>query len=323
MFQYNQSISEGDAIKSRIASRNTDSPSEQPENTEVVNVSEDAPIESEVETEAQANEEVTQEIEESETEEVATTQESDGDEDLYVEYQGREINLKDIVEWEQGNLRQSDYTRKTQAHADDVKAFEAKQEDFNAKQSELNDKLAQLNAIIEQDTPSAETLAEWREYEPEKLLDYQERQAKRKELIESSKQVQPTSNVDVQAEQNKLFQANPSWMDNGKQTKAFTDDIKLTQDYALKNGYSNEELSGLTSAHHFQTLINAAKYEALSKSNAAIEKKVRKAPVSTKPKAQAKSHITTDIAALEKKVRATGREEDFVKLRQLKRQLNK
>ena len=57
--------------------------------------------------------------------------------------------------------------------------------------------------------------------------------------------------------------------------------------------------------------------------SAVISKKVRKAPVSTKPKATIKSNITNDIAALEKKVRQHGRETDFVKLRQLKRQQNK
>ena len=322
MFQFQPSITEGDALKARIDSKNTDSTPEQPENTEVVNVSEDAPAEDVIEPVAQAIEEVTEDVEELAEEEVAQPPEDNEQEDLYVEYQGREINLKDIGEWEQNGLRQADYTRKTQELSESRKTFEAQQQELNAKQVELNDKLAQLNAIIEEDTPSAETLAEWREYEPEKLLDYQDKQAKRKELLAAGQEIKPASNVDAQAEQAKLWQANPQWQDNGKQTQAFTDDMALTQKYALANGYSNEELSGIQSAHHFQTLINAAKYEALSKKNVALEKKVRKAPVSTKPKAATKSHITTDIAALEKKVRASGREEDFVKLRQLKRQLN-
>lgn len=319
MFQFNESITEGDALKKRIDSKSTDSKSEQPENLEAVEVSQDAPVEDVIES----NEEITEETEESETEEVAETQDDDETEDLYVEYQGREINLKDIAEWEQGHLRQSDYTRKTQELSDSRKAFDTQQAEFNAQQSKISELTAQLEAVINEETPDAETLADWREYEPEKLLDYQDKQAKRKELLESSNAFKPTSNVDVQAEQTKLMQANPSWMDNGKQTQAFTDDIKLTQEYALKNGYSNDELSNVVSAHHFQTLINAAKYEKMSNNNAAIEKRVRKAPVSTKPKAAMKSNITTDIAALEKKVRQQGREEDFVKLRQLKRQLNK
>ena len=319
MFQFQPSVTEGEALKARIDSKSTDSVTEQPENTDVVELSQDAPVNDEPEAQAddQSN---TEELELSETD---NSHDSEETEDLYVDYNGREINLKEVAEWEQNGLRQSDYTRKTQAHAENVKAFDAKQVDFNAKASELDSKLAQLDAIIKEDTPSADDLAEWREYEPEKLLDYQEKQAKRKELLESSKGFAPANNVDVQAEQTKLWGANPSWTENGKQTQAFTDDMALTQSYALKNGYSNDELSGLTSAHHLQTLINAAKYEKLQLGNAAIEKKVRKAPVSTRPKAQTKSHITSDIAAAKAKFKKTGANGDYVKLRQLERQLNK
>lgn len=323
MFQFKPSVSDQDFIKARIDSKSPDSPSEQPEVKDVVNVSEDTPVNDVVETEARANEEITQEAEESETNEAEQATTPDTDEDLYVEYKGREINLRDVEEWEQGHLRQSDYTRKTQELSDSRKAFDTQQQEYSTKYTELDAKLAQLNAMIDEDTPTADELAEWREYEPDKLLDYQDKQAKRKELLEASKSLKPTSNVDAQAEQNKLWQANPAWQDNGKQTKAFTDDMTLTQNYALKNGYSNEELSSLTSAHHFQTLINAAKYEALSKSNASIEKRVRKAPVSTRPKAQTKSHITTDIAAAKAKFKKTGSNDDYVKLRQLERQFNK
>lgn len=323
MFQFKPSVSDQDFMKARIDSKSPDSPSEQPEVEDVVNVSEDTPVNDVVETEARANEEIAPEAEESEANEAEQATAPDTDEDLYVEYKGREINLRDVEEWEQGHLRQSDYTRKTQELSDSRKAFDTQQQEYSTKYTELDAKLAQLNAMIDEDTPTADELAEWREYEPDKLLDYQDKQAKRKELLEASKSLKPASNVDAQAEQNKLWQANPAWQDNGKQTKAFTDDMTLTQNYALKNGYSNEELSSLTSAHHFQTLINAAKYEALSKSNASIEKRVRKAPVSTRPKAQTKSHITTDIAAAKAKFKKTGSNDDYVKLRQLERQFNK
>ena len=316
MFEFKQGISMNDAVEKRIASKNTDS-QEQPEAKDVVNVSEDAPVEDVVEPEAQANEEVAAEAEESESEEAGQATETDTDEDLYVEYKGREINLRDVEEWEQGSLRQADYTRKTQQHAEEVKNFTAKQEEFNVKQIEFNQKLQQLEAMIEEDTPSAETLAEWREYEPEKLLDYQEKQSKRKALLDSK---QPTaSSVDVAAEQAKLWQANPQWSDNGKQTKAFEDDIARTQEYALKNGYSNGELASITSAHHLQTLINAAKFESMGKSNAAIEKKVRKAPVSTKPKAAAQSRTVTDVKAAKAKFMKTGNNEDYVAYKKLAR----
>jgi hypothetical protein len=285
-------------------------------------VSEDTPTEEVVETEAKANEEVTAEVEESEEEEVNQATEADTDEDLYVEYKGREINLRDVEEWEQGNLRQSDYTRKTQEHAKNVDSFNTEKAEFSTKQSELNDKLAQLDAIINEDTPSAEVLAEWREYEPEKYIEYTEKMSGRKKLLAESKAELPTNSVDMAKVSSDLFANHPEWMDNGKQSQKFTDDTNLMTKYAESRGIGQAELSTFE-AKHYEIMLDAAKYQSVSNSNAAIEKKVRKAPVSTRPKARTQSNLTTDIAALEKRVRSTGREEDFVKLRQLKRQLNK
>ncbi len=320
MFQFQPAISEGDAIKSRIASKNTDSPSEQPENTEVVNVSEDTPIEEVVETEAQANEEVTAETEET-AEEVTKAKAQDEETDLfYYDIDGEEVSSDQLKEWKANGLMQADYTRKTQELSESRKSFDAQQEEFNAKQSELNDKLAQLSVIIDEETPSAETLAEWREYEPEKYIEHTEKMSNRKKLLAESKAELPSNNVDMAKVSADLFASHPEWMDNGKQSQKFIDDTNLMTKYAESRGIGQAELSSFE-AKHYEVMLDAARYQAVSKSNAAIEKKVRKAPVSTRPKAQAKSHIASDIAALEKKVRATGREEDFVKLRQLKRQL--
>jgi hypothetical protein len=323
MFQFQPSISESDAVKARIDSKNTDSPVEQPENTEVVELSQDEPVTEVVEAEAQVNEEITEEAEESETEEVAQPQESDETEDLYVDYNGREINLKDIEEWEQGNLRQSDYTRKTQAHAEDVKAFEAKQEEFNAKQTEFNSKLAQLNAIIEEDTPSAETLAEWREYEPEKYIEHTEKMSNRKKLLAESKAELPTNRVDMAKVSADLFANHPEWMENGKQSQKFTDDTNLMTKYAETRGIGQEELATFE-AKHYEIMLDAARYQSVSKSNAAIEKKVRRAPVSTKPRAVTKNSAISEIEALSKKIKSgKGNTDDIIKHRQLQRQLNK
>ena len=319
MFEFAPSISEGDALKKRIDSKSTDS-QEQPENTDVVDVSQDAPIESEAEPEALANDEVKPEVEESEYEEDNREPRTDTDEDLYVEYKGREINLREVEEWEQGNLRQSDYTRKTQDHAKNVDSFNIEKADFVTRQSELNDKLAQLNAIISEETPSTEDLAEWREYDPEKYIEYTEKLSNRKKLLSENKQF--ASGVDVAKVSADLFNNHPEWTVNGKQSQRFQDDTNLMTAYAESRGIGQNDLSTFE-ARHYEIMLDAARYQSVNKSNAAIEKKVRKAPVSTKPRAATKSHITSDIAALEKKVRSSGRESDFVKLRQLKRQLNK
>jgi len=53
--------------------------------------------------------------------------------------------------------------------------------------------------------------------------------------------------------------------------------------------------------------------------NAAIEKRVRKAPVSTKPKAQANTKQTDEITKLKAQIKRTGDPRLFQKLRQLQR----
>ena len=287
------------------------------ENQDPVNVSEDAPEEleeAEVQTEALESEAEEPAAEEPEAEA------NEPDEDLlYYELDGEEVSSKQLKEWKNDGLMQADYTRKTQELADSRKTFESDQESFKAKQSELNDKLAQVNAMIEEETPSAETLAEWRKYEPEKLLDHQDKQAKRKELLGSYKQESAPS-FDVEAERSKLWNANPTWLDNGKQTQAFTDDMNSIQSYAAASGYNNEDFAGFR-AQDFQTMLDAAKYKALNKKNVAIEKKVRRAPVSTKPR-QATVSATADYDKALKDFKKNPSDANAIKLRKLKRQIN-
>lgn len=322
MFQFQPSISESDAIKARIDSKNTDSQPEQPENTEVVELSKDEPVTEVTEPEAQADEDVKEEAEELAVEKSNYAESDDTEEDLYVEYKGREINLRDVEEWEQGHLRQADYTRKTQELSESRKALDSQQQELSVKQSELDDKLAQLSAIIDEDTPSDEMLAEWREYEPEKYIEHTEKLSKRKKLLAESKADLPVKGVDMSKVSADLFAAHPEWMENGQQSKKFKEDTELMTKYAESRGIGQAELSTFE-AKHYEIMLDAAKYQSVNKTNAAIEKKVRKAPVSTKPKAAMKTNLVSDIEALEKKVRQHGREADFVKLRQLKRQQNK
>jgi hypothetical protein len=288
-----------DSILERIkVSRGTSEPAqaEPTEATEVVNVSEDAPIDDVIEPEAKVNEEVTEEVEESESTEVAQTTHDDEDEDLYVDYKGREINLKDVEEWEQGHLRQSDYTRKTQELADSRKEFESKQTEFTGKESEFNDKLLTLEAMLSEETKTADEIAEMREYDPEAYIKYTERQSKLKQFVDSSKTAK-TPSVDMAKVSSDLFAAHPEWMDNGKQSKAFTDDTNLMNKYAGTRGISQDELATFE-AKHYEIMLDAAKYSQRQLKNVATEKAVRKAPVTTKPRGSSTASVSDYDKAL-------------------------
>ena len=311
------------AILERIkVSRGTTEPEQSAptENTEAVNVSEDAPIEEVIEPEAQADEDDTLEIEEpvSKSTEIEI---DEGDTDLlYYDIDGEEVSSKQLKEWKSDGLKQADYTRKTQAHAEDVKAFNAKQEAFDKKVAEFDSKMVTLQAMVSEESLTDEAIAEMREYEPEKYIEYTEKLAKRKQFIDSNKPAENKPSFDVEAERKKLWDNNPSWMQDGKQTKAFEADMKLIQDYAGANGYSNDDFAGFR-AQDFQTMLMASKYAALNNKNAAIEKKVRKAPVSTKPRATAKG-ADADYQKALKAFRTNPSDANAVALRKIKRQLN-
>ncbi len=308
------------AILERIkVSRGTTEPAkaEPTENTEVVEVSEGTPAEEVSETEVAANEEVTTEAEES-GEEVTAAPANEAETDLfYYDIDGEEVSSDQLKEWKANGLMQADYTRKTQELSDNRKTFETEREQFEAEKSSFIKNSAALEAMINEDTKTAEQLTEMREYEPEEYIKYTDKMSARKELLGKTKAVQPASNIDEQAERTKLWDANPTWLDNGKQTQAFTNDMTMIQGYAKTQGYSNEEIQGIQSAHHWQTLLDAARFQALGKKNAVIEKKVRKAPVSTRPKAAV---ITSELVKAQKAFKSNPSVDNAVKLRKIKRQ---
>ena len=314
------------AILQRISvARGTSEPEQSAptEELKAVNVSDEAPIEAgiadeePVVTEESANFEA--EVEEVDASDEPVTTETDDDGDLYATYNGREINLKDAVEWEQGNLRQSDYTKKTQELSEQRKTFDADKEALTSQQAQLQGSIATLEAIIAEETLSAEDVAELREYEPDAYIKYTEKLSKREKVLSEAKGVQPVSNVDIEAERKALWDANPSWVEDGKQTEAFTNDMTMLTDFARSSGYSDAEISGIEHSRHWQTLLKAAKFDALGKKNAAIEKKVRKAPVSTKPKQVQQTSLQAEIKKAEARLKKTGHSDDAIKLRQLRR----
>ena len=289
-----------------------------------------APADSEVTTDEQpeaeektevenepTNEQVVDEVEESEQEVNKDVTTDDETEDLYVEIDGREINLKDVKEWEQGNLRQSDYTRKTKALADERKSFETEQQTLREKQAKLDDKLLLIESMIEEDSLTDEELAELREYDAEKYIEHTEKQNKRKEFLKSKSKPKAVEN-NVNAEFDKVVAKHSDWSENGKPTEKFNNDIKNMQEYLIAKGFTDNDLS-LFTEKHFDVIFDALGNKAKADVNA---KRVRKAPVSTKPKQQKQSNVVTEIKAAEQKLKRSGKIEDAIALRKLKRQLN-
>ena len=214
---------------------------------------------------------------------------------------------------------QADYTRKTQELAESKKTLEADLQKLNSDRAKLSEQLTTLEAMVSEDSLSDEQIAEMREYEPEQYISHIEKQQKRKEFLKGAKS-NANPQVDTQAEQAKLIAKNPQWLSDGKATEAYQDDMTALNSYYTDNGFTQDQVDAVnTNSLLAQAVIDAARYKATNTRKAVVEKRVRKAPVSTKPRAQTTNAATEKLKVL--KARAKGGDaKAFAELRQLQRQ---
>ena len=301
-------------LEKRKAARTGQDSNEQPAPVEAVDVLDDsAPIEEVAET---VNEDVTSEIEESAT--IEETQDLETDL-FYYELDGEEVSSDQLKEWKSNGLKKADYTRKTQELAESKKTLEADLQKLNSDRAKLSEQLSTLEAMVSEDSLSDEQVAEMREYEPEQYINHIEKQQKRKEFLKGAKSnANPV--VDTQAEQAKLIANNPQWLNDGKATEAYQDDMTALNSYYTDNGFTQEQVDAVnTNSLLAQAVIDAARYKATNTRKAVVEKRVRKAPVRTKPRAQTTNAATEKVKALKARAK-NGDAKAFAELRQLQRQ---
>ena len=301
-------------LEKRKAARTGQDSNEQTEPVEAVDVLDDsAPIEEVAEA---VNEDVTAEIEESATIEETQDEETDL---FYYELDGEEVSSDQLREWKSGGLKQADYTRKTQELAESKKTLEADLQKLNSDRTKLSEQLSTLEAMVSEDSLSDEQIAEMREYEPEQYINHIEKQQKRKEFLKGAKS-NASPVVDTQAEQAKLIANNPQWLNDGKATEAYQDDMTALNSYYTDNGFTQDQVDVInTNSLLAQAVIDAARYKATNTRKAVVEKRVRKAPVSTKPRAQTTNAATEKLKALKARAQR-GDAKAFAELRQLQRQ---
>lgn len=226
-------------------------------------------------------------------------------EDLYVEFNGREISLKDIHEWEQGYLRQSDYTRKTQAAAEKSKALESEIESVSSMKSELESTIEALNKMISVDESSIDW-DELREYDPSEYLKKKEElEAKRKARDEAKSSLgrasQSLGEKEAQAIQSELISMNPHWIKNNQATDEYQKDMSVVNDYLTRNGFTQEDQNAIRSAKQWQAIIDAAKYHAGKAKVETVKAKAKKAPIVTKPKGASMSNAQREVKAAQER----------------------
>ena len=218
-----------------------------------------------------------------------------------------------------GYSRQADYTRKTQALANERAAFKQQEESVRQERSEYATLLPKLRAALEEGLGEEPNWEQLRTENPqEAVLEWQRRQDKARK-IQAAKQeearLQGIAEQERQAEINRIFieqkdllqKALPQWNSN---KKLAGEEAALIEKTLRNHGFDGEELN----IHDHRVLLvarKAALYDKLMESQQGLQKKKSVAPV-LKPGAKkpAKSVAERDAARFNK----SGRVKDAVPL---------
>jgi len=209
---------------------------------------------------------------------------------IYLDLDGKEVDLDEVRKWRDGHLMQSDYTRKTTELADERKAVQAEREELTGQKANLSNMTMELQAMVAED--EAVNWDELREDDPEEYIAQKEKADKRKAMVEKLKSEavsQPViSDDELVSEQGLMLENNPDWVVDGKATKAYEADQKLMNEYFQANGFTNDDVAGMFRARYIQTCLKAAKFDQLQGKASKIKSKVKKATLVTKPGKQAR-----------------------------------
>ena len=273
----------------------TEPEGETPETEEATPTEEE---ESTEETQDESLEEESEETEEAESEEEEVEEGSeDTDEepevgaDDTIVFEGQEYKIDDLIK---GSLRQADYTRKTQALAEQRKGMEAAQQQYTAEsqavQAERQQYINALSQIIQSSAQGLDQFAriDWEALKEEDHIEYLSKKDEYREAQEKVQQhqfaMQQTQQrqsaesenqykVMIRDEHNALVEKHPDWADDTKRRELGS---KL-RDYAIAEGYSQDEISTLYDHRALLILDKARKYDALQSSDIR-EKKVKNKP---------------------------------------------
>jgi len=252
------------------------------ETEEAEEVDEEAP-ESE-EEEGQAEEETEEEVEEEEETEIVA------EEDLTytIKVDGKEIEV-DIDELKNGYQRQADYTRKSQALAEQRKETESIQSErmqleqerqmyANGLQMLQEQQSAKLNEFNSVDWESLKTEDPYAYMiKKEEFRDAQEKVqsvAQQQQYVQQEQmQKQQTAKAEfVRAEYARLVEALPEWENKESSIK------KDIRDYAVTVGFRPEEIDQLADHRSVLVIKKAMEYDKLTKKVAPKKKAVKKVP---------------------------------------------
>ena len=238
-----------------------------------------------------------------------------------VEVDGEEITVEEL---KRGNLRQRDYTRKTQELAEARKELEANYEEIQRERAQYAQMLPALQERLQQPveqepdwdtlydtdpTMAAKAERQWRKQQEERAAQLQAVEAERQRMMGLEQQRLEQMQARYFEEQRQILpELIPEWRDSSVASK----EAKDIRGFLLKEGFSEQDVNGLTNA----TLVKLARKAMLYDQGQTRATEAKKKPKTQKTKTlKAGSRSTQPRPKSEQKqalqrVRQTGRVQD-------------
>lgn len=233
----------------------------------------------------------------------------------------KEVTLDELIKSYQLG---TDYTKKSQAVAEERKAVEAERQRIEEARH-LRDQYAERLQVIEQmlnQQPETENLDYLKENDPigyaVKVAEMSQRekqlaqvQAERQRIMAEQQREQNERLAQiVQSEAQKLAEAIPEYADPQK------GDVvrRELREFGLKAGFTEQELASVYDSRHVLTLWKAAQYDKLQAAKPGITKKVSEAPKVIKSGvSQPRDSNADEIRKLKARAKQSGRVADAAK----------
>lgn len=186
-----------------------------------------------------------------------------------VEVDGEEITVEEL---RRGNLRQRDYTRKTQELSEYKKSVEAQAIEMERERAQYAQMLPALQDRLEQQEPEPDwdTLYDqdpnmarkaeraWQTQQKERLASIDAVKAERQRMQQVEAERIENYQLQYQAQQREILpDLIPEWRD----TKVASNEAKQVRDFLLGEGFSEQDISGLKNATLVKVARKAMLYE--------------------------------------------------------------
>jgi hypothetical protein len=237
-----------------------------------------------------------------------------------VKVDGEELQVP-LDELVKGYQRTADYTRKTQALAEQRKAAESDHEAVRSERAHYSQMLGQLQQQIQQSEPQidwarleVENPAEWTR---QRVLQQDRLQARHNIAVEQQRVAGLTQAEQEQAthsrlaeEAQKLSAAIPEWKDEGV---AKSEKAKLVA-FAQERGYTADEIGQVLDSRAILLLRDAMRWQEVSQKRASLKPSVAATPKPAIPGSAPRTSAAANVKRAEERLARTGKVNDAAAL---------